>query len=312
MPKLEPKIIQRELEQGVVWPVYYIYGQERMKSRELLKRIRTTALGEKPSGLGLSEENFDGADVEAEEIVASALSPSLGGGLRFIVVRDAHLIKNAEAISELFGKPAKAAETLSVCVFMAKDLDARKKISKLLLESAAVVACEEVSENEREAWIGYLSKRRGVSLSAPLVAQMTTLEPWSLDIVDQELEKFSLSSDAESLLVGGGLADTELFMDAFFRRDLKTALSASESFADHPEEALPLLGLLTWNVRQLATQNRKLSPYLLEKLSRWSREWRTAELVSLQEELAEIDFSMKQTPRLPLGLWDTLVIRFCR
>ena len=40
MPKLEPKVIQKELEQGVLWPVYWLYGQERMKSRELFKRIR--------------------------------------------------------------------------------------------------------------------------------------------------------------------------------------------------------------------------------------------------------------------------------
>ena len=199
-----------------------------------------------------------------------------------------------------------------VCVFLSKDIDARKKISKLLIESSAVVPCEEVGEVEREAWIGYLARRRGVALVPQLVAQMTTLEPWSLDIVDQELEKYSLTSDSESMLAGNTLAGADQFMDAFFMRDFKTALSACEGFADRPEESLPLLGLLTWNVRQLATQNRKLNPYLLEKLSRWSRQWPLADLVNLQEELSEIDFSMKQTPRLPLGLWDLLVMRFCR
>ena len=59
-----------------------------MKSRELLKRIRITALGEAPQGFGMAEENFDGAEAEAEEIVSAAMSPSLGGGIRFIVVRE--------------------------------------------------------------------------------------------------------------------------------------------------------------------------------------------------------------------------------
>jgi len=283
-----------------------------MKSRELLKRIRVAALGETARGLGLSEENFDGAEAQAEEIVASALSPSLGGGVRFIVVRDAHMIKNAEALQELFGPPADVQELMSVCVFMAKDLDARKKISKLLIESAAVIPCEDVAENEREAWIGYLSKRKGLPLSPEAMAEMSTLDPWSLDIVEQELEKLSLNSDGDSLLMGSGLASVDQFMEAFFMRDKKNALASSESFADRPEEGLPLLGLLTWNVRQLATQNRKLNPYLLEKLSRWSRGWKIAELADLQRELQEIDFSMKQTPRLPRGLWDSLVIKFSR
>ena len=89
MPKLEPKQIQKELEQGQLWPVYWLYGQERMKSRELLKRIRRAALGEKPETF-CAETLIEGTEVDAASIVDSAQSPSLGGGLRFIVVRDAH------------------------------------------------------------------------------------------------------------------------------------------------------------------------------------------------------------------------------
>ena len=37
MPKLEPKTVQRELDQGQLWPVYWLYGGEAMKARELLK-----------------------------------------------------------------------------------------------------------------------------------------------------------------------------------------------------------------------------------------------------------------------------------
>ena len=310
MPRFEPKIIQRELENGLIWPVYWIYGQERMKSRELLKRIRTAALGpSEKSAFGLSEENFDGMEADAEEIVSAAKSPALGGGLRFIVVRDAQNIKDLDPITELFSEPGPAATLTSVCVFIAKDLDGRKKISKLLLESAAVIPCEDVPEVERETWIQYLAKRKGVTLAPTLIAQMTSLDPWSLDIVDQELEKFSLSDDPESLLAGAAMGGGEHFMEAFFTRNKSQALAFAETFSDHPEEALPLLGLLTWNVRQLATRNRKLNPYLLEKLSRWARYWNEKELASLQSHLAEIDFSIKQTPLLPMALWDELVIR---
>src|SRR4051812_2060005 len=100
MPKLEPKVIQKELDQGQLWPVYWLYGQERMKSRELLKRIRKAALPESSDSIGalfgMAEENFDGAEQSGATVVESALSPSLGGGLRFIVVRDAHLLKTPE------------------------------------------------------------------------------------------------------------------------------------------------------------------------------------------------------------------------
>ena len=324
MPKLEPKIVQRELEQGNLWPLYWLYGQERMKSRELLKRIRRAALGDvgsKFSLLGMAEETLDGAEIDAARVVEAAQSPSLGGGIRLIVVRDAHALKNPEVLLELAGPRAPVKDLASVCVFLSKDLDQRKKFSKALVEKAAVVACDEVAENEREAWIGYLAKRRGLVIEAALSIQLASLDPWGLDIVDQELEKLSLADGADVIQGGvlGGGADA--FLEAFFSRDLKTALIRAETFASKPDEALPLLGLLSWNVRQFAlhladlernTRTLRLNPYVAEKMHRWAKRWKLSEVLQLQLALAQLDFGIKQTPKLPLGLWTDLVTAFTR
>lgn len=334
MPKLEPKQIQKELEQGQLWPVYWLYGQERMKSRELLKRIRAAALGSDGAqaglgALGFGEENFEGSETTGPAIVDAALSPGLGGGTRFVVVREAQAIKEADGLGELLTHSrGKKGEIPFVCVFLSRDLDARKKISKLLVEKAAVVPCEEVAEAEREAWIRYLAKRRGMEISPVLAGQLVALDPWNLDIVDQELEKVSLSGGedegggsavtlAGSSLGGGGGSD--VFLDAFFSRNLKQALLMAETFADQPDEALPLLGLFSWNVRQVAlvvsdrergTRHAKLNPYVAEKVTRWSRAWGLGELQELQSELAALDHGFKQTPLLPLGLWTSLILKF--
>jgi len=323
MPKLEPKIIQKELEQGQIWPVYWLYGTERMKSRELLKRIRKAVLGSETSsasGLaGFGEEMLDGNEVDSATVLDAAQSLSLGGGCRFIVVREAHALKEAEILGALCGPKAKKEELTSVCVFLSKDLDGRKKFSKILTDKAAVVPCEEVPEAEREAWISYLAKRRGISLPPELIAQMSSLDPWSLDIIDQELEKFSLAQTGDvilSLLGGGGAGGGERFLNAFFARDLKKSLQAIEDFADRPDESLPLLGLLGWNVRHLALvlsrAQIKLNPFIAERLQAWSKHWELSEVIRLQTYLEELDFSLKQTPLLPIGLWGELVVTFCR
>lgn len=335
MPKLEPKIIQRELEQDQLWPVYWLFGQERMKSRELLKRIRKSVLGD-TDAFGFAEESLDAGEVSAEQVLEAAQSLSLGFGgdsVRFVVVRDAHLLKNPEILGPLLQPRAKRAELSSVVVFLSKDLDGRKKFSKLLLEKAAVVPCEEVQESEREAWIQYLAKRKNLTLSGPACAQLILLDPWNLDIIDQELEKLSLIQDSgmgaggaaqEVLLVGtaflGGVS--EQFLQAFFSRDRKEGLRVSEAFAEHPDESLPLLGLLNWNVRQLTLiladrqagrqSTQKLNPYSAEKFARWISHWQLSELLELQEELARLDFSFKQTPLSSLGLWTELVLRFAK
>lgn len=315
MPKLEPKIIQKELEQGWLWPVYWLHGQERMKSRELLKRIKKTVLDSSGSGgfEGFGEEILDGNEIDAATVLDAAQSLSLGGGIRLIVVREAHALKEPEVLAALCGPKAKKEDLTSVCVFLSKDLDGRKKFSKILVEKAAVVPCEEVPEAEREAWIGYLAKRRGLDLPSGLLPQMSALDPWSLDIVDQELEKFSLSQNGDVILGGIlGPSGGEDFMNAFFARDLKKAMQAVETFADHPDESLPLLGLLGWNVRHLATLGSvKLNPFVAERLQAWGRQWKLEEVIQLQSALEELDFALKQQPLLPLGMWGSLVLRFC-
>lgn len=330
MPKLEPKLVQRELDQGQIWPVYWLYGTETMKSRELLKRIRRAVLGDAaPSGFAASfgEELLDGTEVTGDTVVEAAQSPALGqiGSARLVVVRDAHAMKNPEALTGLLTARDSLQNLTSVCVFLSKDLDGRKKFSKLLTEKAAVVPCEEVAENEREAWVGYLSKRHGVTLAPHLVAQLCVMDPWSLDIVERELEKYTIAGGSvhgaevlagEVSLQGGA----DAFLKCFFERDLKESLVRAEAFADQPDEALPLLGLLAWNVRHLAlliadresgTRTVKLNPYVAERMAVWARKWSLAEMTELQSMLAELDYGFKQTPLLPLGLWSSIVTRFC-
>lgn len=333
MPKLEPKLIQRELEQGQIWPVYWLYGQEKMKSRELLKRIRRAVLGEEDrqaggSLLGLSEQVFDAAETSGAAILDAALSPCLtsalgGGGVQLIVVRDAHALKDTENLIDLLQPRTKKENLSSVCVFLSKDLDARKKFSKLLIEKAAVIPCEEIPEGEREAWIQYLVKRRGIALPPARVSQLVSLDPWTLDIIDQELEKYSLEGGAGEVILSGASVQGggDAFLEAFFGRKLRSALESASEFADQPDEALPLLGLLVWNARYLALwvslgdsaarRSVKLNPYAVEKISRWSRNWNLSEALELQSELAAVDFGFKQTPLLPLGLWTSLVTKFC-
>jgi DNA polymerase-3 subunit delta len=330
MPKLEIKAAQKELEAGKAWPFYWIYGPERMKSRELIKRIRAAVLGEEQANSGFSgflEEVLEGSEVSAESILDSARTLSFGGGTRLVLVRDAHAVKDPEPLSELLGPPLPLSELPAVVICLSKDLDGRKKFSKLLTEKAAVVECSDIEEQDREAWIGFLAKRRGMNVSESLGAYLRSLDPWSLDIADQELEKAQLSGSApgaesaEADFAGVGSSQgSEAFFEAFFGRHLQRSLEITPHFADRPEESLPLLGLFTWNVRQLSlvvadrekgTRSAKLPPFLADRFKRWSRNWQGEELLVLQSYLQQIDFGLKQTPRLPLGLWGDLIVQFC-
>lgn len=323
MSKMELKTVQTELEKGQIWPFYWLYGPERMKSRELLKRIRVALFGNNGGSSGWNEETFEGAESDGNEVLEALMSPSLYSGVKLVLVREAHALKNVEVLLEVLGPPQSKGEVKAVCVCFSKDLDARKKFSKVLLEKAAVVSCEEVADPQKDAWIQFLAKKRGFELNSSLILQLCSLDPWSLDIVDQELEKYALADSASDVILKECRQSpgVDVFLAHFFQRDLKSALPLVSRFAENPEDALPLLGLFAWNVRQLCvelsdqergTRYAKLNSYVMDQFRRWGRHWKLTEIVELQEELARIDFSFKQTPLLPLGLWTRLVTRFCR
>ena len=99
MPKLEPKTIQKELEAGMVRPVYFIYGTELMKSRELLKRIQKTVLmGEAANDFNL--EKWDASEVGCETILDAAQSLSLMGGTKLVIARALDEVKNLDPLVE--------------------------------------------------------------------------------------------------------------------------------------------------------------------------------------------------------------------
>jgi DNA polymerase III delta subunit len=327
MPKLEPKIIQKELEAGKFRPVYWFYGNEAMKSRELLKRVRVSVLGEEAAfSSAFREAVLDAQECEVGEILDAAQSLSLGGGGKLVVVKQAHLMKNPEPLLALCESEwANLKEGGSVVVFLSKDLDQRKKFSKALLDKAACVPCEEIAESDREAWLGYLSKRKGITLTESEIAPLRALDPWSLDGVDRELEKMELAispADREAVILGGaeGQGSSEIFVDAFLSRDLSSALPEVRHFANAPEAALPLLGLLSWNAKMLigtlkdrdaGTRDTKIGSFLQDRFARYTRVWSLSDAIALQHALSRVDFFTKQTPRAPLGSWTDLVLTFC-
>jgi DNA polymerase III delta subunit len=335
-------VIQKELESGKLRPVYWFYGTEAMKSRELLKRVRTAVFGSKSTesdaeeGFGggfagfsaaFREAVLDGSECETSEVLDAAQSLALGGGGKLVVVKQAHQLKQPEPLLDLCGTEfVKVSDGASVVVFLSKELDQRKKFTKGLLERAACVPCEEIVEGDREAWVGYLAKRKSIQLSPHEVASLRAMDPWSLDGVDRELEKMESATtpaDREAVLLGGaeGAGATEIFVDAFFRRDLKRALPEVRHFADSPEAALPLLGLLSWNTKMLigllkdretGGRETKLGSFLQDRFNQYQRDWTLHEAIALQAALARLDFSAKQTPRDPLGTWTSLVLDYCR
>jgi len=320
MPKFTPKAIQDQLAGKQIWPFYWLYGTEKLKATELIRRIQNSLA----DALQVPIENYsldhlDGEEITSNELLDQIQSASLLQRSRLIVVRNAHAIKQLDNIAPLLRGPVSVSECDTVVVFVSRDLDQRKKISKQLTEKAAVISCEEVPDRDRDAWIEYLAQRKNIKLSPNISLILRSLEPWSLDLIERELEKFELGSHSDSELAasvltgqGSGDSSTQKFVDSFFTKDLRASLESAEQIADRPNDAIPLIGLLAWNVRQMLQliggSRSQLSPYLARKLDGWIQNWSLSELQELTHRLSDLDYSLKQTPRPPRALWTQLCV----
>ncbi len=323
MPKLEPKQVQKDLEQGFLYGLYWIYGPERLKSLELTRRIQKTFLAdiEDPS---LSIEKIDGTKGDSSSVLDQSQGMGLfGGGKKLIYVSNADELDNLEAFLGAFAGRTAAADLETVVVCVSKGFDGRKKAFKEITKEYAVIDCAEVQEFEREQWIQYLSSRRKVTLADIEKNMLRALDPWSLEIIDQELQKLELASDLgderASLISGGGSYQLrDRLIDSFFTRNSKLAFELCREVADQPEFSFPFLGLLAWNARQLqqfllektggAGAGTKRNPYLQKNLDRWMRFWTLSDLNAWIHELYVLDLSQKSTRLDQLGLWSNLAI----
>ncbi len=306
MPILEAKQIQAELKRQKVWPVYCFYGPEAMKRRELMKRIH-----QQLNPNSMNRYRFEASDVTPESIVDQVNSLSLIAGCQWIEVHGAEQWKEASALETLMG-PAQSADHLdSILILVAKDLDKRKRFSKILLERAAVVPCEAIADHEKEAWIQYLASRRNQTLPASQVLDLASRDPWSLEIIDQELEKLSLFDHKGSIADLSESFDPQEWIHWFLTKKKQACLSTLNAFVRDPEAALPFLGLLSWNLKQLllmqSDPKAKISRFAKKKLEGSLRDWPVTRLQATQRCLLELDRSLKQDRIDPLGAWSSFL-----
>jgi len=312
MPKVTiGSIREPQLRGALIW----VYGPELWKVDRTVERILELGGFDRRSEL----ERVDASESSGAEVVDHARSLFLGAARKLVWVSQAHALSDLERILEWKGQADATGESADVTLLcVSKDLDARKKTSKALIEHALVIECAEVPEAERRDQIvqvaAWLRKKGPAGLPEVLPEEVIdaclALDPWTLGGVASELEKEFLLQEVLNRPERAAFAPpadrARQFLDHFLARDYAQAWPGARWVANRPEEALPLLGLLSWSVKQLLLPE---GPGF--RLARYQRAWSRSELLALQKALAEIDFASKQSQASPLGQWSRLVVDYC-
>jgi len=276
---LSYQALYKKVTEGIFYPVYFFFGEEKYLQEELIKHIGQAYLG-LDYNFGL--EKLDGQSLDFNEILERLDEDGLFTKRRLLVVdglpflnvvrkteenasdRDDNAsVKEKEAV-ELLDKyltAQKTHEPSSILVLLSRRVDRRKKIFKVLDRKALVVECNPLKGESLAEWIRQKTERLGKKIERTAVERLLMAGDHNLHYLSTELEKYStyigdkenvISSEVVDLLFSGDLiGDVFKLADALAERNLFRADDLLQLLLSRREKPLLIFFMLARHYRLL-------------------------------------------------------------
>ena len=258
MSSLTRPQLARSLQEGKVAPLYLLLGTEGylagVSARAIAdEALRDTLLRE------FNESHFSLLSTSPRTAIAAAEQLPMMSPRRVVSIAD--FAKLPEVDEEVLLRYVERPAESSVVIFVAHDLDKRKKLTRALLDRCAVVEFPPVADGEARAWAKEHLKRLKVSVDEPALSDIITLVGTDIQTLCSELEKLATAA-AETKHISAGLVDDLIgrsrelsnfaLTDHLIARNRKRALEILHRLLADGSEPVMLIGLIGSNYRRLA------------------------------------------------------------
>jgi DNA polymerase-3 subunit delta len=257
--------LRRRLKDGKVEPLYLLFGPEDYL-RDAAARAVADAVLKGAALREFNESSFSLASSDVQHAIAAAEQMPMMGGRRVVRVTDFARLREAdeEALARYVTRPVET----SVVLFVADDLDKRRKLSKRLLEVCTSVEFAALGDSELASWARDRLKHLGANADERTLRQIIALTGASVRQLATELEKLATAAlpgghvtmEMVEALVGRSreLSNFEL-TDRLVARDRRRALETLSKLLDDGAEPVMLIGLLASSYHRLALAKELMS-----------------------------------------------------
>jgi DNA polymerase-3 subunit delta len=176
--------------------VYLLMDTDEYQCTRALALIKNKAISSESADFDYSV--FSAGETSTDEIIESANIYPMLSPKRLIVIHDAEKIK--ESAQESLTEGLKSISPRSIVVFIASELDHRKRFYKTLNEKHCVCEFPKLKGAALERWAESFVKKQGYRLSASAVKKMVELVGSDLQTLASELEKLMLYSGEEKTI----------------------------------------------------------------------------------------------------------------
>ncbi len=325
MSSLTRAELGRSLKAGKVLPLYLLHGCETYLRDTAAQAIADTAL----TGTLLREFNestFSLFSTSPMEAIAAAEQLPMMSERRVVRIKDFGKLREAdeEVVIRYLDRPVDQ----SVVIFVAQELDKRKKLTKALLAQCTVVEFAAVKDAEAKTWARTRLKAQKINASERVVTEIVSLVGTDLQTLASELDKLAAAAvetkditlEMVDQLIGRSreLSNFDLG-DQLIAGDRERALSTLHRLLEDDIAPVMLLGLIAGNYHRLALAKELMDrgrrdeaqglvygpPWKRDAFMRTLHQSDSARIARGIQLIAEADLAIKTsqaTPRLQLEM----------
>jgi DNA polymerase-3 subunit delta len=318
--------LETQLSRGEIAPLYLLFGAEDFLRDAAARRIVDAAL----TGASLREFNetsFSLASTDAQQAIASAEQLPMMAQRRVVRLTDFTKLREEDegALVRYCARPSRG----TVVIFVADELDKRRKFSKSLMDVCVSIEFPAMSDADAAAWARDHLRKLKAETDERTLRQIIALTGTSARRLKLELDKLAtnalptarITMPLVDALVGRSREYSNFELtDHLVARDRRRALETLRRLLDDGVEPIMLIGLLSSSYHKLAlakslmargapnTEVNRLAPYNFDARQKFlALAIRTdaRELARSISRIAAADLAIKTsqaTPRLQLEM----------
>lgn len=256
--------LERSLREGVR-PLYLLLGSEIYLRRVAVQSITDAAL-RRTLLREFNEAGFSLVSDAVQSAIAAAEQLPMMSDMRVVRVRDFARLREADedSLIRYLNNPSPS----TVMIFVADELDKRKKSSKVLLDVCTVVEFSPLKDAEAKSWARMRLKELQITADDQVLSEIIRLVGTDVQTLFNELDKLaSAAADTGRItlnhvdeLIGRSreLSNFEL-ADHLLAGNRKRALETLHRLLEDGAEPVMLVGLIAGNYHRLALGKHLLS-----------------------------------------------------
>lgn len=326
MPAFTRDELRKQLKQSDIKPLYLLFGEEGYLRDQAARAITEMVLRDAPLR-EFNETSFSLASSDIQQAIAAAEQLPMMSPRRVVKISDFNKLREAdeEILMRYLARPAES----SVVIFIATDLDKRKKLSKTLIDSCVSVEFQHLKDYELKEWAKKRFNELKIRVDERTLGQIIALVGNDVRTLTNEIEKLAtaaidsgfLTIELVDSLVGRSreLSNFDL-ADQLVAKNRARALQILHQILDDGAEPVMLVGLIASSYHRLALTKElmasgvareevfRLVPMPLFKRDDFlatARRTNAEHLAKSLERIAQADVAVKTslaTPRLQLEM----------